>query len=330
MENEFLGDMFLVPCCVLVGAIALFYLRSFFKGRQYTGKEKVKNKVFVVTGANSGIGKQIVRELNYRGAVVYMGCRSVERGEKAVTELAMSGCNVDRLIVLPLDLGSFESINNFVNAIKEREVKLDGLVNNAGVMFYPKFQLTADGHETTWQVNYLSNVILCEKLLPLLEVCEDEARIVFVSSRAHKWVGSLDIDKVDSRSDWDRFASYGKSKLAQIMYSKLLAEKLRISGSPVVANSCHPGTCYTNLLRYTPLLNTAILKMIAAPFVWFFMKTPKDGAQTPLYLLLSAKASGVSGKYFVEMEPDDPSDIAMDSEMRRQLYVYSKVACNLD
>ncbi|CDW53996.1 retinol dehydrogenase 14 [Trichuris trichiura] len=304
--------------------------RNIFKGKQYTGSEKAKGKVFVVTGANCGIGKQIARELNYRGAKVYMGCRSMTKADKAVTELVASGCSADRLIVLPLDLSSFESIDNFVNALKERETKLDGLVNNAGIMFYPKFQLTNDGHETTWQVNYLSNVALCEKLLPLLEACEGEARIVFVSSRSHHWAGSLNVDKIDSRSHWDRFATYGKSKVAQIMYSKLLAEKLRVSGSSVTSNSCHPGVCNTRITRYAPLVNTKLVQAITAPFAWFFLKTPKDGAQTPLYLLLSKEVSGVSGKYFVNMKQRDPSDLAMDMEQCRQLYVYSKAACNLD
>ncbi|KFD62939.1 hypothetical protein M514_10139 [Trichuris suis] len=317
MENDLLGDMFLLPCSLLLGAILLFLIRKLFKGKQFTGSEKAKGKVFVVTGANCGIGKQIARELNYRGAKVYMGCRSMTKADKAVTELVASGCSADRLVVLPLDLSSFESIDNFVNALKERETKLDGLVNNAGIMFYPKFQLTNDGHETTWQVNYLSNVVLCEKLLPLLEACEGEARIVFVSSRAHRWASSLNVDKIDSRSHWDRFATYGKSK---IMYSKLLAEKLRVSGSSVTSNSCHPGTCNTHIARYTPLVNTKLVKTIAAPFVWFFLKTPKDGAQTPLYLLLSKEVSGVSGKYFVNMEQREPSHLAMDLDQCRQLY----------
>uniref|UniRef100_A0A915L4G9 Uncharacterized protein n=1 Tax=Romanomermis culicivorax TaxID=13658 RepID=A0A915L4G9_ROMCU len=109
------------------------------KGRQFGGKESAKGKIAIVTGANCGIGKQIVRILNEKGAKVYLACRSLENGQKAMAQLAAVGCQIDRLILLEVDLCSFASVRNFVDQFKERETKLDILVNNAGIMFYPKF-----------------------------------------------------------------------------------------------------------------------------------------------------------------------------------------------
>ncbi|VDP03578.1 unnamed protein product, partial [Soboliphyme baturini] len=191
---------------------------SYLKGKQYQGKESAKGKVAIVTGANCGIGKQIVRELSQRGAKVYMGCRNLEAGQTALAELAKVGCCSTRLVLLQLDLCSFSSIKSFCDEVAAAESKVDILVNNAGVMFYPKFKITEDGHELTWQTNYLGHFLLTASLLPLLEAAADEARVLNVSARAHYYAGPINLEKVDQRSGWDRLEAYKSSKLAQVRF----------------------------------------------------------------------------------------------------------------
>uniref|UniRef100_A0A0M3J8N0 Dehydrogenase/reductase SDR family member 13 (inferred by orthology to a human protein) n=1 Tax=Anisakis simplex TaxID=6269 RepID=A0A0M3J8N0_ANISI len=179
---------------------------------------------------------------------------------------------------------------------------LDILVNNAAVMMYPKFKLTDDGHELVWQTNYLGHFMLTELLKPLLKAAP-AARIVNVSALAHFYSDPIDLETIDRRYGWDSRQSYAKSKLALVMHAHELTKRLRAEeASSVTINACHPGLCYTRLVRYTPLARKP-LNVLLAPFAygfasflfslyrsagnfvkWFILKTPKDGAQTPLYV----------------------------------------------
>ncbi|KRX72470.1 Bifunctional coenzyme A synthase [Trichinella sp. T6] len=306
------------------------YLFSFyFKGSQFYGKEKCKGRIYVVTGANSGIGKEIVRELNYRGAVVYMACRSMEKGYSAINDLVKLGCSADRLHILELDQSSFESVKAFVDKLNNLTNKLDGIVLNAGVMYVPRYQLTKDGHEYIWQVNYLSTVLLCESLIPLLEKCRDEGRVVIISSNAHLWINDLNIHSIDRRNYWSSVKAYGRSKLAQVMYTVARSAMLRREGYLVTINACHPGVVNTPLFRQVPILGSSTFQSVIAPFAWYFLKNAKDGAQTPLYCLLSKELGSVSGKYFCEMKQAEVNPLVENSEARQALFEYSLEACNL-
>jgi len=259
-----------------------------------------------------------------------LGCRSQEKGQQAIAELATAGCSMDRLILLDLDLSSFASIRNFAKTILEKEsAGVDILINNAGIMLYPKFKLTEDGHELTWQTNYLGHVLLTELLLPVLKKAKDPARIVNVSALAHYSVTNLNLDTIDRREGWDSRDAYSRSKLALILYANHLTSILRREGSAVIVNSCHPGLCFTRLIRHTPLSTNAILRTLVSPLAWYFLKTPKDGAQCVLYCALAKELQGVSGKYFAECKPKDPSELARDAQLAERLYQYSKSACGI-
>jgi NAD(P)-dependent dehydrogenase (short-subunit alcohol dehydrogenase family) len=146
-----------------------------------------------------------------------MGCRSMERGQQAISELAIAGCSTDRMILHELDLSSFNSVRRFAEFITKEngENGIDILINNAGIMLYPKFKLTEDGHELTWQTNYLGHFLLTELLMPLLKKAK-ESRIVNVSALAHYSVTELNLDTVDRREGWDSRDAYSRSKLAQV------------------------------------------------------------------------------------------------------------------
>uniref|UniRef100_F1L7F0 Retinol dehydrogenase 14 n=1 Tax=Ascaris suum TaxID=6253 RepID=F1L7F0_ASCSU len=319
-----------IPFFGVIASVTLILARKYFKGAQFEEHVSAKGKIAFVTGANNGIGKQTVRELNQRGAKVYMLCRSIDRGREAMLDLVKLGCEPTRLIVKQIDLADFSSVRKFADDIGKEVEKLDILVNNAGIMSYPRFEKTNDGFETTWQTNYLGHFLLTELLLPILRNAPS-ARIINVSSSLHKRADSVDAAVVNSKAHFNRTQPYNRSKLANVMHARELTRRLRVSdpACTITINSLHPGICFTGLGRHIPLYRTPFKQMIA-PFMWFFMKTDKDGAQTSLYLALSKQVQGISGRYFGECKEDHPSEKALDNDACNVLYNYSVEAVGLN
>ncbi|KAE9548718.1 hypothetical protein FO519_008068 [Halicephalobus sp. NKZ332] len=317
---------------VIIGAAALYLIRRFFKGKQFTENVKAKDKVIIVTGASGGIGKQIARELNIRGGKVYLMCRDVDRANAAIRDLAVKyGCDTTRLIVIQGDLANFASVRKFVDEFNRRESKLDILVNNAGIGYYPKFEKTVDGHEVTFQTNYLGHFLLTKLLLPKLEK-SDSPRIVNLSSVLHLFADNVEQETVEDKKKFSRLSqTYARSKLANVMHAVTLTKKLRADDptTKITINACHPGTVDSEFARNTPL-GIPIIKKLASPFTWFFMKTDYDGAQTPLFLALSKKVDGASGKYFAECAESKVHPLVHDQAACDTLYNYSMVACGLN
>lgn len=312
----------------VVGAAAIFLIRRYFKGAQFNEHVSAKGMVAVVTGANSGIGLETVRGLNIAKAKVYMLCRNEERGAEAKIKLAQMGCDATRLINQKCDLADFNSIRDCAKEILKEEPKIDILINNAGVMFYPKYEKTVDGHEMTWQSNHLGHFLLTELLMPALEKAP-KARIVIVSSDLHRKSKALDLSTIDDKKKFGFFDPYNRSKLANVMHARGLTRRLhRLGVHHVVANSLHPGVVNSNLPRSTPLLKTPI-RQITAPFRWLFLKTDRDGAQTSLYLALSKKVDGVSGKYFAECKLASENPLALNDQACDDLYNYSLEQCGV-
>ncbi|GMR48723.1 hypothetical protein PMAYCL1PPCAC_18918, partial [Pristionchus mayeri] len=307
-------------------AILLFVVRKWLKGGQFTERVSAKGKVAVVTGANTGIGLETVRELNLRGAKVYMLCRSEERANEAKVKLVRMGCDATRLIFEQCDLSKFASVRACAQRLKQAEPHLDILVNNAGIMFYPKFELTEDKHEMTWQSNHLGHFLLTELLLPLLEKSE-EGRVIIVSAKLHENSGPLDLDTIDEKKSFGRLASYNKSKLANVMHARELSRRLRANGNnTLTVNSLHPGVFPSELTRHLGPILYKILTTVGG----FIMKTERDGAQTSLYLALSTKVKGVSGCYFGDCARKAESNVALDDLACKQLYDYSRKAVGLE
>ncbi|XGW01083.1 hypothetical protein V3C99_013775 [Haemonchus contortus] len=310
---------------------ALYLIRRYFKGAHFDDVHEqvsAKGLVAVVTGANSGIGLQTVRGLNLAKAKVYMLCRNEERGVAAKIKLAQMGCDATCLVNLRCDLADFSSVRECANEILQKEDKIDILINNAGVMFYPRYEKTVDGHEMTWQSNHLGHFLLTHLLLPALEKAP-KARIVIVSSILHLRSKALDLATIDDEKKFGYFEPYYRSKLASVMHARALTKRLRELGiHNVTVNSLHPGYVNTNLPRSTPLLKTP-LRQITAPFRWFFMKTDRDGAQTSLYLALSKNVEGVSGKYFADCKVANENPLALNDQACDDLYKYSLEQCGI-
>ncbi|SHI24471.1 oxidoreductase [Streptomyces sp. 3214.6] len=204
----------------------------------------------VVTGANSGLGYVTARELARKGARVVLGCRSEARGWDAVARLRgeVPGVEVE---LGRLDLGDLASVREFAESLPYE--RLDLLVNNAGVMAMP-YGTTADGFETQFGVNHLGHFALTGLLLPALLAAEGRSagvRVVTVSSMAHL-LGNIDANDLNSERRYRRWAAYGRSKTANLLFTHELARRLAAAGSGVVAAAAHPGYAATNLQTAGP------------------------------------------------------------------------------
>ncbi|MFE1827017.1 oxidoreductase [Streptomyces yangpuensis] len=209
----------------------------------------------VVTGANSGIGYVTARELARRGASVVLACRSAARGRAAVVRLRAEVPGAQAQF-MPLDLADLSSVREFAAAYAQRHASLDLLVNNAGVMALP-YGRTADGFETQFGVNHLGHFALTGLLLPSLRAAAAGARIVNVSSGFHV-LGRITFGEdgpagtgghggPGSEHGYRRWAAYGRSKTANLLFTHELARRLTAAGSTITAAAAHPGYASSNL-----------------------------------------------------------------------------------
>jgi len=271
----------------------------------------MQGKTVLVTGANSGIGKAAAAELARRGAHVVMTARDRARGEAARDDVRRSSGNAS----VDLLLGDFAVLDEVraLAAAAERLAKIDVLVNNAGLMLSTRSE-TRDGFETTFQVNHLSPFLLTCLLAAKLRQTQG-ARIVTVASDAHQRGGALDFDDLQSKRSYAPFAVYGRSKLANILFTRELAR--RLAGSGVTTNCLHPGVVATGFAGDgdTTGLFASLVK-IARPF----MLTPEKGARTIVYLATSPDVAATTGRYFAKCREKTPTRIAQDDAAARRLW----------
>ena len=266
----------------------------------------MNGRVCLVTGATSGIGKEIARDLAKMGATVVLVGRDREKCESATREMA--GGNASYLLA---DLSSQASIRQMADEFLDRHEKLHVLVNNAGVFMGRRVE-TADGMEFTFAVNHLAPFLLTSLLAGALER-GSPARVVTTSSLAHKGA-AMDFDDLQfEKRPYSGIKAYSQSKLANILFTSALAQRLK----GATANCFHPGGVRTNLVQTG--IYGAVWSM-AGPF----LASPEKGADTGVYLASSPDVQGVSGKYFVKRKETRPSAAALDGEAARRLWNVSE------
>lgn len=236
-------------------------------------------KVVIITGANSGIGYETARALAKKGATVIMACRNQQKGEAAAKQIRNANPK-GTVEVMQLDLGDLDSVRAFADEFKEQHDRLDLLINNAGIM-HPPFGKTTQGFETQFGVNHLGHFALTGLLLDLT-MRTPQARIVTVSSGAHRF-GRIDFDDLNAEKGYRANAAYGRSKLANLLFTYELQRKLEAAGSKAIAVAAHPGWTATNLQQHSGLIQ--FLNR-------FFAQTPEMGA---LPTLRAATAPDVQG-----------------------------------
>jgi NAD(P)-dependent dehydrogenase (short-subunit alcohol dehydrogenase family) len=215
-------------------------------------------RIAIVTGANTGIGYETARALAHAGADVVLACRSREKGEAAAARIAAEGPK-GRAVFQALDLADLESVRRFADGFAKAHDRLDLLINNAGVMVPPDSR-TKQGFELQLGVNHLGHFALTNALLDPLRATPG-ARVVSVSSIAHR-MGKMDFEDLDfARRGYDAWGAYGQSKLANLLFTFELQRRLEAEGADVIAVAAHPGWTGTDLQRhawYVRLMNTFI------------------------------------------------------------------------
>lgn len=275
-------------------------------------------KVCLVTGATNGIGKAAALELAKMGATVVVAGRNPEKTERVVNELREQSRNenVNKAIA---DLSSMEDVRELAAQFRERYDRLDVLVNNAG-MIYPDRRTTEDGYEMTFALNHLSNFLLTNLLLDMLQASAP-SRMIVVSSGAHEMTG-MNFDDIQMENGYNGWTAYGQSKLANVMFAYALAR--RLEGTGVTANAMHPGLVSTGFGR-----EMGVLFKLLAPLLKIFAKSPEKGADTLVYLASSPKVEGVTGKYFQDREPKRTSAASYDEDAQERLWEISAAMVGL-
>lgn len=271
-------------------------------------------RTFIVTGANSGIGRITATRLAERGAQLFLGCRDGAKGEAVAAPLRAAGAEVE---VLPLDLADLASVRQAAATFVARGLPLHGLVNNAGLA--GTRALTRDGFELTFGVNHLGHFLLTRLLEARLREGAP-ARVVNISSQAHRGAKGIDFaalrEPARSRTG---VHEYAVSKLANVLFTRELAR--RWAGSGVTSYALHPGVVATGIWRRLP-----------GPLRWLitrFMITPEEGARTTIFCATAPELAGVSGRYYDRQRESAPSRVAQDDALAARLWDESEKMAGL-
>jgi NAD(P)-dependent dehydrogenase (short-subunit alcohol dehydrogenase family) len=275
-------------------------------------------KTVIITGGNSGIGKAAAIALASAGARVVITARNEQRGQDAVADIATASGS--QLVELSLfDLADLSSIRAGAGDLLERCPRIDVLLNNAGLILSDR-QVSADGYEATLAINHLGPFLLTDLLLDRLKASAP-SRIVNVASTAHNFARrGIVFDDLMAERSYKAMEVYGRSKLANILFTAELAK--RLEGTGVTANSLHPGSVATGYARdgdTTGLIAWGVKVYALLPI----SLTPEQGARTSVYLCSSPEVEGVTGRYFAKCKEKTPSSNARDEAAAVRLWEVS-------
>jgi NAD(P)-dependent dehydrogenase (short-subunit alcohol dehydrogenase family) len=271
----------------------------------------MSGKTVFVTGATSGIGLETARGLARSGAKVLVGARDPGRGQAVVDALRAAGSSAELVI---LDQSSFASVRGAAAMIEASQPRLDVLVNNAGTANRRR-RVTKDGHEETWQTNFLGGFLLTRLLLPLLTKSPG-SRVVTVASDAHR-TGRIDWSNLELERGYGGFRAYANTKLAQILFTRELARR-----EPAVrATALHPGAIATRIWRDVP-------QPIRALIGWI-LPAPEKGAAPVVRLASAPDVADKTGLYFSRFREQAPSAAAQNDADARRLWETAERATGL-
>jgi NAD(P)-dependent dehydrogenase (short-subunit alcohol dehydrogenase family) len=273
----------------------------------------MQGKTVLITGANQGIGKAAALALAAQGAHVVLVARNAEKGRAALAEVQAAGRGGAELILA--DFSSQEQVHRAAAEFKSRHKRLDVLLNNAGV-FVPERHSTVDGLEETFAVNHLGYFVLTRALLDVLQATP-AARIVNVSSEAHRNAKMVWDDLQFEKTRYRGFKVYGQSKLANVLFTYELAR--RLEGTGVTANCLHPGVIASGFGQ-TYAGAVSVLVKLARPF----LLSAEEGARTSVYLASSPEVAGVTGKYFSKCRPVKSNAVSYDVQSQQKLWSLSE------
>ena len=280
----------------------------------------MSGKVVLITGGTSGIGKATAVALAAMGARVVVNGRDRERGQEALEEIRRDSGS-DEVSLLLADLAAQDEVRRLAKEFEATHERLDVLVNNAGRIIDRRTE-TLDGIEAPLAVNHLAPFLLTNLLLDLLKKSAP-SRIVTVSSEAQRQVKRIDFDNLQGERRYGAFRIYGQTKLANVLFTIELADRLR--GTGVTANAVHPGGVNTNFGQG----NRSPMVLLFRAFKPF-MRSSGQGADTVVYLAVSPEVEGMSGKYFGDREVMEPAEGAYDEAARTRLWEVSEKLTGLE
>lgn len=271
-------------------------------------------RICLITGATSGIGRVTAEALARRGMRVVLVARSAARADATIAAIRERSGNAAADYLLA-DLSSQEEVRRVTAEFRARHSRLHVLINNAGAVFTSR-QETADGLEMTFALNHLAPFLLTNLLLDTLQACAP-ARIVTVASAAH-YGATIPFDDLQQHHGRYRpFRVYGQSKLANILFTYELARRLESSG--ITANTLHPGFVATNFGKGGGAFWQTVFTGLRP-----FMIDAEKGAQTSIYLATAPEVAAVSGQYFIKSQPARSSPASYDQRAQRRLWEISE------
>ena len=285
----------------------------------------MRDKICLITGSASGIGRIAARELARLGATLILVDREIEEGKAARDEIVGLSSN-DKLEFIGCDVSSFDEVRKLADHVNRKYDELHVLINNAGLTD-PEYRLSADGHEFHMATMHLGHFLLIHLLLDKLQASAP-ARIIQISSDAHKAGKGLDFEDMRCEKVWKgrkysnngAFVAYHRAKLAMVCATYDLAR--RLEGTGVTINAVSPGYFVkTNVYRHV----TGIFKLI----VWImrrFMNDPEKAAKTYVFLASSPEVEGVTGKYWEYCAEKASSPLSHDADLQRRVWEYSVTA----
>ena len=274
------------------------------------GALPMAGKVVLITGGTGGIGKATAIGLAAIGARVGITGRDLARAEQAAADIRSASEN-PAVDAFAADMTSQAEVRRLAATVLDAYPRLHVLVNNVGG-FWAHRHPTADGLERTFALNHLAPFLLTNLLLDRLKASAP-ARVVTVSSGAQS-MGRIDFDDLQGVLNYSGQRAYNQSKLANIMFTNELAR--RLDGAGVTATSVHPGVVRTNFGAEDQAWFFTIISRVVRPL----LKTPAQGAQTPIYLASSPDMDGISGQFFVNRKPKTANKVANDTDMTARLW----------
>ena len=274
-------------------------------------------RTVLITGGNTGIGKETAVALAAAGAVVVFTTRDITKGAAALTEIRDRSAST-AVDVMELDLARLASVRELAGRFADSHDRLDVLVNNAGLMLGSRRE-TVDGYEMTFQVNHLGPFLLTTLLREQL-VAGSAARVVNVASAAHSSARSgLDFDDLQATRRYRSYTVYARSKLANILFTRELARRWDDAG--ITANAVHPGFVASRFGRDG---DTGWFTNLVFPLLRPFALNPEQGAQTQVYVASAPELAGITGGYWAKSAPATPSAAAQDDAAAAKLWEVSE------
>ena len=272
----------------------------------------MNKKLVLITGATAGIGEAAAYAIAAQGHELILVGRNREKAERVAGQMRTQTCN-QAIHYLLADFSDLGQVCQLAEQVKTQFPKLDVLVNNAGAVFMRRNK-TKYGVEKTFLVNHLAPFLLTSLLL---EHLQEHARIINVSSRSHL-SGRIDFNDLNFDNFYFGTTAYGRSKLANVLFTYELVRRLR--DKKITVNALHPGRIGTDIFKADFSTLGPLIKWIVARV----SLTPEAGADNTIFLATSAEVEGITGKYFVKREAVPSSTLSYDKDLAKRLWEVSE------